>query len=343
MINSYDTTSKLAIDTKSVEDIRLLSKKDEREALKQAAQQFEAVFLNMMLKSMREATSKTDLFNNRQTEFYTQMFDQQLSQDLSKNGLGLADLMVQQLTRSQGNQTAQAETNISRVGNILSSINPDGALSTTTSGDKSRLLWSAPMPSPTVERTPVPVVSEIQEKEKIEKAVATESVPVTAPLSSTANTPEEFVNALLPHAKIASHATGIPAQFMLAQAALESGWGKHEIRHADNSPSHNLFGIKAGSSWKGDVVETVTTEYIDGVPQKRIEKFRAYDSYADSFRDYANLLINNPRYADVLNSQDSKHFAYGLQQAGYATDPKYAEKLISIMNSRSLAKVDQGI
>ncbi len=338
MINSYDPTNKLAIDSKSVEDIRLLSKKDEQKALKEVAQQFEAIFLNMMLKSMREATSKGDLFNSQQTEFYTQMFDQQLAQDLSKNGLGLADIMVQQLTRTVGDKITQPKNNISHVENILHSINPDGELSSSTVGDKSRLLWSAP--KPVAESTSI---LSSEKRVDVNDIAALKSTPITPPLSSTTNTPDDFVSTLLPHAKIASHATGIPAQFMLAQAALESGWGKHEIRHADDSPSFNLFGIKAGPSWTGDVVETMTTEYINGVPQKSIEKFRAYDSYADSFRDYANLLRNNPRYAAVLDNQDSSNFARGLQQAGYATDPKYAEKLIRIMNSDSLVNINQGI
>lgn len=338
MINSYDSTNKLAIDSKSVEDIRLLSKKDEHKALKEAAQQFEAVFLNMMLKSMREATSKGDLFNSQQTEFYTQMFDQQLAQDLSKKSLGLADMMVQQLTPSLRDKIAQPESTVSSVDTISHSRNYVVELPSATTGDKSHLLW--PEPKRSTGSTQALSTDEVTNPDK---GVVPGSAPITALPSSTANTPKDFVNTLLPHVKIASQATGIPTQFMLAQAALESGWGKHEILHADNRPSHNLFGIKAGSSWKGDVIEATTTEYIDGTPQKRIERFRAYDSYADGLRDYANLLLNNSRYAGVLNSQDSRNFAYGLQQAGYATDPRYAEKLIKIMNSHSLASVNQEI
>ena len=134
------------------------------------------------------------------------------------------------------------------------------------------------------------------------------------------------------HAEEASRSTGIPAQFMLGQAALESGWGKREIRGSDGSASHNLFGIKASSSWKGRVVTVVTTEYVDGAPQKRLEKFRAYDSYADAFRDYGKMLRNNPRYQNVIaNAQDATGFAQGLQKAGYATDPHYAAKLTRII------------
>jgi flagellar protein FlgJ len=140
------------------------------------------------------------------------------------------------------------------------------------------------------------------------------------------------VQRLLPHAQAASASTGIPARFMLGQAALETGWGKAEIRGADGQNSHNLFGIKAGAGWKGKTVDIVTTEYANGKPQKQVESFRAYDSYADSFRDYANLLRSNARYQNVIaQGQDAAGFAQGLQQAGYATDPGYAQKLIGVI------------
>ncbi|HZV64266.1 MAG TPA: flagellar assembly peptidoglycan hydrolase FlgJ, partial [Telluria sp.] len=136
------------------------------------------------------------------------------------------------------------------------------------------------------------------------------------------------------HAEEASRTTGIPAKFMLGQAALESGWGKREIKNADGSASHNLFGIKAGSGWTGKTTSAVTTEYVNGVPQTRVEKFRAYDSYADGFKDYAKLLATNPRYEKVLASAgDASSFAHGLQRAGYATDPFYATKLSRIIKN----------
>jgi flagellar protein FlgJ len=143
-----------------------------------------------------------------------------------------------------------------------------------------------------------------------------------------------FQDKLGEHAEQASKATGIPAKFMLGQAALESGWGKHEIKAADGSSSHNVFGIKATAGWKGKVVETATTEYINGVPQTKMQKFRVYDSYADAFNDYAKMLSSNPRYGAVIaNSHDATSFAKGLQKAGYATDPHYAAKLSNIINN----------
>jgi len=143
---------------------------------------------------------------------------------------------------------------------------------------------------------------------------------------------EAFQSRLQADAEAASQVTGIPAKFMLAQAALETGWGKKEIRARDGSSAHNLFGIKATGNWTGKVVEATTVEYVNGVAQRKIEKFRAYDSYSEAFQDYAKLLRSNPRYEKVLaNAQDAHGFAYGLQRAGYATDPHYAEKLSRII------------
>jgi flagellar protein FlgJ len=124
---------------------------------------------------------------------------------------------------------------------------------------------------------------------------------------------------------------------VVAQAALESGWGRHEIRAADGSTTHNVFGVKAGRNWHGPVVEKTTTEFVNGVAQKTTAKFRAYGSYAEAFRDYASVLRNNPRYAGIVGqTHDAKGFANGLQQAGYATDPAYADKLVRVINGSTL-------
>lgn len=284
MINSFDIPGMLAIDARSVDKLRLQARKDPDQALKAAARQFEALFMNMLLKSMREATPQDGLFDSEQSRFYTSMLDQQLAQSLSAKGIGLADIMIRQLTRPSLPDSEQP---------------------------------SVPAATPPAEETaPAPQPGAL------------------APLP--ADQTRQFVNTLWPHARAASQATGIPAHFMVAQAALESGWGKHEIRRADGSPSFNLFGIKAGRNWPGAVVGAVTTEYVNGVAQKTVEKFRAYSSYAEGFRDYANLLLSNPRYAAVLEQHDAAGFARGLQQAGYATDPMYADKLMRILNGNAL-------
>ncbi|PTQ78312.1 flagellar protein FlgJ [Nitrosomonas oligotropha] len=329
MVISPDISSKLAVDAKSVDDLHLMAKKNPDEALQKVAQQFEALFMNMLLKSMREATPKDGIFDSQQTQFFTQMHDQQLAQKISTKGIGIADMMVQQLSRN--NKSIEPQTSISQTNNILSTINSNQQaplIEGMHPNDKSGQLWS-------VHRTPF---NAVMSAGKIDSAIEGLTAPIQGDIQkkSAPSQPANFIDKLLPHAKTASESTGIPPNFMLAQAALESGWGKHEIRHADNSPTHNLFGIKAGANWKGDVVEKTTTEYINGVPQKAIEKFRAYSSYAEGFNDYAKLLMDNPRYAKVLNSTDAATFANGLQRAGYATDPMYAEKLMRILNSEKL-------
>jgi peptidoglycan hydrolase FlgJ len=325
MINSHNISGKLAIDTKSVDDLRLQAKQNPEQALKEVAQQFEAIFINMMLKSMREALPKKGIFDSQETQFYTQMLDQQLAQKMSTSGIGLADMMVQQLSRANGQQMQPDLTNVAPEERHAALNQSSSGLA----GDISSLLWPAGKTTQQALLQPEQIISSYEEM-LIKPLIPSNQI------SPASNQPENFVSAVWSHAKAASQATGIPAHFMIAQAALESGWGKHEIRHADNRPSFNLFGIKAGESWKGAVVETVTTEYINGIPEKMVEKFRAYNSYAEGFQDYANLLLNNPRYATVLENQDATAFAQGLQQAGYATDPMYADKLIRIINSNSI-------
>lgn len=287
MINPANLSGKLAIDVKDVNELRQSARQNSPEALKAAAQQFEALFMNMVLKSMREATPQDGMFDNQQSRMYTSMLDQQMSQSMASRGIGLADALFRQLSGRVQNAAVPGEE-----------------------GEQDLL----PLPMPGI----APERGSISDAGK--------------PNPSQPAHVRAFHERLGAHAEEASRATGIPAKFMLGQAALESGWGKREIRAADGSASHNLFGIKATGGWKGKVVETATTEYIDGRPQTRVEKFRAYDSYADAFRDYANLLRNNPRYENVIaNAQSVEGFAQGLQRAGYATDPMYAAKLTRII------------
>jgi peptidoglycan hydrolase FlgJ len=283
MINSTNNvTGSLAVDVKGLSDLRLAATQNSPEALKGVAKQFEALFMNMIMRSMRDATPQDGMFDSEQTKMYTSMMDQQVSQSLANRGVGLADMLVRQLSN--------------RVGTI------DGLGQPINKGQTDALLNA---------------------NQPIDNVKSGTSQPSNI---------KAFQEQLAPHAEAASRETGIPAKFMLGQAALESGWGKREIKAADGTPSHNLFGIKATGDWKGKVVETATTEYVNGVPETKMEKFRAYDSYADSFRDYAKFLSSNPRYGSVLaNSRDASSFAHGLQAAGYATDPHYAVKLTKII------------
>ena len=184
----------------------------------------------------------------------------------------------------------------------------------------------------------------------IPRTDATAAAPLSAPARPVA-IPQTgalaFVQRHQAAAQRAEAETGIPAAFMVSQAALETGWGRKEILHADGSPSHNLFGIKATPGWKGDVAEVTTTEYIDGRAHKVTARFRAYASPAESFADYARLMKTSPRYAAatarvaeaartegaVGEGANAQRFAQGLQQAGYATDPAYADKLSRVINT----------
>ncbi|HWR77762.1 MAG TPA: flagellar assembly peptidoglycan hydrolase FlgJ [Thiobacillus sp.] len=324
-----DLTSKFALDVQGVNQLKLDAKQSSPEALKQAAQQFEAVFMNMLMKSMREATPQDGMFDSEQTRMYTSMLDQQLTQRMASRGIGLAEVMVRQLSSAlnvppPGEDAAQ------------------GFPLNVPQGDLDALGYSDPLRAKVPLRgmesyapgqgtaQPLPATPA-----RTGDAPQGDSDPLRAKARVESYAPahvEAFVQRLLPHAQAASASTGIPARFMLGQAALETGWGKAEIRGADGQNSHNLFGIKAGAGWKGQTVDIVTTEYVNGKPQKQVESFRAYDSYADSFRDYANLLRGNARYQNVIaQGQDAAGFAQGLQQAGYATDPKYAQKLMSVI------------
>jgi flagellar protein FlgJ len=174
-------------------------------------------------------------------------------------------------------------------------------------------------------------------------AVSGKAASATDAVSGALAKTSDFVNRIWTHAVDAARSIGTQPRFVVGQAALESGWGKHEIRKADGSSSHNLFGVKAGTGWNGPVVEKTTTEYVNGAAQKTTAKFRVYGSYAEAFKDYASLLRNNPRYAGVAGqSQDAKGFATGLQRAGYATDPAYADKLVRVINGSTLRVALQG-
>lgn len=314
--SSSDLTGKLALDSRGLGQLRQSAKENSPEALRGAATQFEAMFINMMMKSMREATPQEGVMDNQQTKTFTTMLDQQLSQTMAKRGIGLADMLVRQMGASSAAQ-AQALA-----------IGGEGAPAAGPTHTAAALQAYAPGAQAGAASARKPhghgAIGAVAPTETGRSASGRPQAPHV----------KNFQDKLGAHAEIASQATGIPAKFMLGQAALETGWGKREIRHADGSNSHNLFGIKAGKGWTGKVATAVTTEYVNGVPHTRVEKFRAYDSYADSFKDYARLLSKNPRYEKVIaNSGDAAGFAQGLQKAGYATDPLYAAKLTKIIRN----------
>lgn len=295
----------LAADSRSLDSLKRDAQRDPQGAVRKAAQQFEALFMQMVLKSMREATPKSGMFDSPAGDMYTGMLDQQMATKMSQSGTGLADVIVRQLTRHiKGMPEAGGPT-------------------------------AVPMP---VAAAPARALS--QYRAVASAATATSAAPqataapttTTAPAASDAR--RNFITRHWDSALAAQRATGIPAQFVVAQAAHESGWGKGEIRGSDGLPSYNLFGIKATGGWQGRTVDVVTTEYENGQPKKVVEKFRAYNNYSEAFRDWAQLLANNPRYAGVIaQGRDAQGFAQGLQRAGYATDPAYGDKLSRVIAS----------
>ncbi len=297
MIGRADLSEKLAFDSKGLDALRHASKDNSPEALKAAATQFEALFVSMMLKSMRQAGSQEGMFDNEQSRMYTSMLDQQLSQKMASRGIGLADAMVRQLSNNAMNQVLQTENAPPLALGGLGGVN-----------------------------------QYLQQQSYAAKSEQLLSSTGGIESNSSARHVQEFTRKLGVHAELASQGTGIPAKFMLGQAALESGWGKHEIKALDGSTSHNVFGIKASGNWKGRTVDALTTEYVNGVAYQKVEKFRAYDNYGDAFKDYAKLIRDNPRYQSVLqNGGDASQFAHALQKAGYATDPQYAQKLTKVI------------
>jgi flagellar protein FlgJ len=270
------------------------------------------------LKSMREAASTDGMFGSQQEKMYTSMLDQQLSQKLSGRGLGLAEAMYAQLSRTITNQATPVQPGVSL---------PDAAASDKTvelSGLPNAQRAFAAQTTPVPARPMLRVHDLSAYEDTTAQAIMSRSVLPQAHV-------EQFVSRLLPAAQRASQESGVPAQLIMAQAALESGWGRREIRGDDGRPSFNLFGIKADRSWRGPVIEASTTEYVNGVAQKTRASFRAYASYEEAFSDHGKFLTTNPRYANVLSAQDPADAALGLQQAGYATDPQYGGKLIRIM------------
>lgn len=310
-------------DTQALTALKGGLKKDDPQALKATAQQFEAVFVQMILKSMRAATPQDSMFDSDQTRFFQEMLDSQLAQVMAaKGGVGLAAVIERQLSRPDA---------------ITAPDFADG-LPLTPPGRSLPLgpaLRAYPLPS---DKAPPPLpIDSSPVRPALSPQSAAGAQPSAVVQPSAVDIPTQaFVNNVWPHAAAASQQTGIPPHFLVAHAALESGWGRSEPRTADGRPSYNLFGIKAGGNWQGAVVSAPTTEYINGVAEQRVERFRAYGSYTEAFQDYAQLLTKAPRYAEVVGSKDAVSFARGLQRAGYATDPLYASKLERIIGGPTL-------
>ncbi|MBY4898459.1 flagellar assembly peptidoglycan hydrolase FlgJ [Cupriavidus sp. AU9028] len=334
-----DLSQRFALDVQGFESLKSQARSGGDGALKAAARQFEAVFTQMMLKSMREATPQDGLFDNEQTRMYMSMLDQQMAQHLSSKGIGLADVMVRQLARASGQALPPEVAAAANMDDAAGALGPllDGRTTAAAPGAEAQFSDGSETPRagttiPGSAWNPTAGLRQYQANDpgawqngqggQGAAGMAGEDAP--AHISA-------FVSRMAGPAVAASRASGVPAKLILGQAALESGWGRREITHANGSTTHNLFGIKAGANWKGPVAEITTTEYIDGQPQKVKARFRAYGSYEEAFADYARLLSNNPRYAGVVSAGSAEAAAHHLQRAGYATDPEYGSKLVRIM------------
>ncbi|NBT53401.1 MAG: flagellar assembly peptidoglycan hydrolase FlgJ [Betaproteobacteria bacterium] len=283
----------LAADARSLGALKAQAGQNTPESIQQAAKQFESLFMRELIKSMREATMKSGLMDSPGGDLGADLLDQQFAVQMSGQPGGLSELIAKQLSRQMGNPEEPVSPKVSTPPKVSA--------------------------SPPAAKAKIAAV-----------ATAAYSSHGVAPASASSN----FVKRHGDAADRVAKATGLPAGFMLGQAGHETGWGKHEIKQKDGTPSFNLFGIKAGPKWTGKVAEVTTTEYVDGVAKKTVAKFRAYDSYDASFRDYARLITETPRYAQAKQQTSSPlAFASGLQRAGYATDPEYANKLSRAINT----------
>ncbi|MDH5426333.1 MAG: flagellar assembly peptidoglycan hydrolase FlgJ [Gammaproteobacteria bacterium] len=307
-------------DFNSLSRLRVDARKDSQGALQEVAKQFESVFVQMMIKSMRDASVplQGDLFHGDQSKAYTDMYDKQLGLELTKsNGIGLADVIVRQLS---------PQPNIPK---------PD----TFVAGKFNQLLPavdSSKQNSSVINNPAETVLSDIKTS-----AIDNDSNFTVNRVQQAAHwsTAEDFIRDSWPHAQRAGQALGVDPKVILAQSALETGWGKKVHINAQGENSYCVFGIKASADWAGKKVQFNTLEFRSGAMTQERASFRSYDSLSQSYQDYVQFLQANPRYENVLNAATPKEYSEQLQKAGYATDPDYAIKIERITESELLNKV----
>ncbi|MDX2504549.1 MAG: flagellar assembly peptidoglycan hydrolase FlgJ [Gammaproteobacteria bacterium] len=314
-------TTDIYTDLKGLQNLKSSARKDSQAALPEVARQFEAVMISMMIKNMRKTGLEDPIFKSQAMDSYRDMYDQQLSMELSKGqGIGLAKSIVEQLQYQTGQKADQQS------GEIKS------AHQATLNMPQRRTFPDHYSPAPE---------KMMQEKNNLRNVQVTEQnqAPGDQNLDSEFNSPGQFVEKLWPLAEKAASKLGVTAEVILSQAALETGWGKHIISQQGKS-SFNLFNIKANRDWPGERMETISMEFIHGRAVQQKSDFRAYDSYEQSFEDYVHFLKNNPRYDNVLEkmskTEQSLHddtYINALHKAGYATDPIYANKVLRVLNS----------
>ena len=308
----YSADASVYTDFQGLAKLRTAAQRDSGSALEETAQQFEAMMMQMMLKSMREASFGDEMTESDQSLFYRDMYDQQLAIHLAKSGgLGLAEVIKRQLG---GDNPAQGPAK------VLSDYRREAVIRAPVSSEA-----SVHAAVTFHEETTPPVVNSSSASPAL-------VVPLPKAPDPSIDSPEAFLRQLWPMAQEAAILLGQEPDTLLAQAALETGWGQKMIRTGDGSNSFNLFGIKADHRWSGDKAIVPTLEYEEGVAVRQKAAFRAYSSFADSFRDYAAFLHSNPRYQPALQTDDGASYLSSLQEAGYATDPRYAEKIKAILD-----------
>ncbi|MHB0780798.1 flagellar assembly peptidoglycan hydrolase FlgJ [Pseudomonas putida] len=336
--------------------------RDSEANVRKVAQEFESLFISEMLKASRKASdvlADDNPMNTETVKQYRDMYDQQLAVSMSREGggIGLQDVLVRQLTKGRS-----ASINTSPFPRVDSSgpalwgnkvAEPAHAMaSSTTRNDVAALnARRLALPSKLTDRLLAGIVPSAEtannaavparDGQPVAKAFAVPdnglrivgravAQPPLAPNKAFTDS-DAFVATMLPMAEQAARRIGVDPRYLVAQAALETGWGKSVMRNSDGSSSHNLFGIKATGSWQGEQARAITSEFRDGQFVKETAAFRSYDSYQDSFHDLVTLLQSNARYQGALDAADNpEQFARELQKAGYATDPGYAKKIISI-------------
>ncbi len=314
------STASVYTDFNGLAELKGKAREDSGTARKEVARQFEAMFVQMMLKSMRDASLGEGLLDSENVKFYRDIYDQQLAIHMSDSGgIGLAEVIERQLGGAQNDvQLSEQETE----------QDPGQAVS-----------LAGQMAERMIPRA-LEVVKQKQEPQPVAvSATAAEPTSVTKAPDPSDWKIADFVEQLMPAAREAAGKLGLAPMALLAQAALETGWGKHMMRFGDGSSANNLFGIKADRRWDGEQLRVGTLEYEQGVAVRKKEGFRAYESFRDSFNDYVDFLRSNPRYEQALKSTDDpKRYFAELQKAGYATDPRYAEKITAVMEGPEMKR-----
>lgn len=303
-----------AIDSHGLNQLRARAVQDQndQQTLRQVAGQFESLFVNMMLKSMRQASLAEGIFDSSQSKMYQDMADQQLASDLStRGGLGLQDVIMRQLG---GDRYANSQSAMPGQSFSIDTVAVRPALGIRVNQE---------------------IIEQIRQAKPAESGQA-ENI-ISADLPEQFSSPQQFVETLWPHAQQAAKKLGVDPEVILSQAALETGWGQYILSNRQGS-SFNLFNIKA-HGWEGNTISKQALEFRDGKALQEHSQFRAYDSYQQSFDDYVQFLQTQPRYREALQHvNDAEAFIEQLHEAGYATDPQYADKIKRIMNSDTLAR-----